>query len=257
MKLKNKRVLITGASSGIGEACAHQFAKAGAHVLLCARRFKKIETLARTLEEKYGIKAHPFELDVRSNDKVTKAIANLPDAWKQIDILLNNAGLAAGLETIQEGNVDDWDAMMDTNVKGLLYMTRAVLPQMVARESGHIINIGSIAGHEVYPKGGVYCASKHAVKALTKGLRQDVLGTNIRVSSVDPGAVETEFSLVRFKGNEQRADAVYQGFQPLTAEDVADAVCYCASRPPHVNISEILIMPTAQAAASMTSRKGS
>lgn len=253
--LNNKLVLITGASSGIGKACAQQFAQAGARLLLCARRMGMIEALAKQLKQNYDAQVYCFDLDVRSRDMVNNSLDALPDEWKTIDILLNNAGLAAGLEPIQEGEVDDWEVMIDTNVKGLLYVTRAILPAMVQRESGHIINIGSIAGRQVYPKGVVYCATKHAVKALSEGLRQDLLGTNIRVSSVDPGAVETDFSLVRFKGDEHKAKAVYKGFQPLMADDVADAVLYCASRPAHVNISEILIMPTAQAAAAMTARK--
>lgn len=253
-QLDNKIVLITGASSGIGEACARQFAASGANLLLCARRRSKVNELADWLKKEYGIKAYAFELDVRSHEQVNHRLDSLPAEWAKVDILLNNAGLAAGLNTVQQGEVSDWDAMIDTNVKGLLYVTRAVLPQMIERNVGHIINIGSIAGHQVYPKGVVYCASKHAVAALTQGLRQDLLGSAIRVSSVDPGAVETNFSLVRFKGDKKKAEAVYQGFEPLSADDVADAVIYCASRPPHVNISEILLMPTAQAAATMTAK---
>lgn len=255
MRLKDKIVLITGASSGIGMASARVFAQAGARLILCARRFDAIDELARQLMREFGIDALPLQLDVQSKADTAKVIGDLPEVWQAIDVLLNNAGLAAGLDVIQDGSVEDWDAMIDTNVKGLLYVTKAVLPRMLEKESGHIINIGSIAGHQVYAKGVVYCATKHAVRALSEGLRHDLLGTNIRVSSVDPGAVETEFSLVRFKGDAKRAAAVYEGFEPLSALDVADAVLYCASRPPHVNVSEMLITPTAQAAATMTAKK--
>jgi 3-hydroxy acid dehydrogenase/malonic semialdehyde reductase len=245
--LKNKVVLITGASSGIGAACAEQFARAGARLLLCARRLDMIK--------KYDADMHTFELDVRDHAAVKKQFAALPAEWKNIDILVNNAGLAAGLDSIQESSVDDWEQMIDTNIKGLLYMTREVLPQMVERNAGHIINIGSIAGHTVYPKGAVYCATKHAVKTLTEGLRMDLFGTRVRVSSVDPGAVETNFSHVRFKGDDARAKAIYTGFEPLQASDVADAVLYCASRAPHINIGDIVITSTDQAAVTMIARK--
>ena len=244
MSLKNKIVFITGASSGIGAACAKQFAQAEAKLLLCARRLDKLNELADTLKNKTEI--HAFSLDVSSREQVKTCLDALPEKWKAVDVLINNAGLAAGLDTIQNGNIDDWEQMIDTNLKGLLYVTRAVLPQMVEKNSGHIINIGSIAGHYVYPQGGVYCATKFAVNALTNGLRMDLQGTNIRVSTVDPGAVETNFSLVRFKGDEKRAAAVYAGMQPLTPEDIADTVFYCANRPPHINISEIIILPTDQ-----------
>jgi NADP-dependent 3-hydroxy acid dehydrogenase YdfG len=253
--LKNKIVLITGASSGIGAACAKQLAKAGAKLLLCARRCAMVEHLAAQLHAEYGTENHAFSLDVRDHAAIKKQMAALPPAWQSIDILINNAGLAAGLDTVQDANTQDWEEMIDTNVKGLLYMTRAVLPQMIAKNVGHIINIGSIAGHSVYAKGVVYCATKHAVKALSEGLRMDLFGTKIRVSSVDPGAVETHFSNVRFKGDDQRAAAVYEGFEPLRADDIADAVVYCATRPPHVNISDMIVMPTAQAAITMISRQ--
>lgn len=256
-KCENKIVLITGASSGIGAACAEQFAMAGAKLLLCARRLELVEALAANLQEKYGVMNHAFQLDVRDSAAVETAINNLPLAWQSVDILINNAGLAAGMDTVHEGDIQDWEAMIDTNVKGLLYMTRAVLQGMVERNEGHIINIGSVAGHTVYPKGAVYCASKFAVDAITHGLRMDLLGKKIRVSTVDPGMVETNFSVVRFKGDDQRADAVYDGMTPLTAEDVADAVFYCATRPAHVNISGIMIMPTDQAAATMVARTNS
>ena len=255
--VKNKIVLITGASSGIGAACARQFAQQGAKLLLCARRLEKLEALSQQLHTDFNVESYCFPLDVTQKDQVNAAIDALPPAWQEISILLNNAGLAAGLETIQEGNIDDWEAMIDTNVKGLLYMTRKILPQMVQRNQGHIINIGSIAGHTVYPKGAVYCATKYAVNALSNGLRMDLFGTKIRVSTVDPGAVETDFSLVRFKGDAARAATIYEGMDALTPDDVADAVLYCATRPAHVNISEVIIMPTDQAAATMVARRSS
>ncbi len=254
-RLLNKTVLITGASSGIGKASAQLFAREGARLLLCARRLDRIQMLAEALSNQYKVEVHCFVLDVRCKEAVFKAIQTLPAAWQSIDVLLNNAGLAAGLDTLQEGGVDDWEAMIDTNIKGLLYVTKAVLPGMIKRNEGHVMNIGSIAGRQVYPKGAVYCATKHAVNAINQGLRHDLLGTNIRVTSIDPGAVETEFSQVRFKGDKKRAAEVYEGFQPLCAEDIAEAVIFSASRPSHVNISEILIMPTAQAAASRVARK--
>lgn len=253
--LKSKSVFITGASSGIGAACAKHFARAGANLLLCSRRAEPLKQLATQLEKEHGIETHTFVLDVRQNALVTETLKALPEKWKKIDILINNAGLAAGLDFIQEGKISDWDEMIDTNIKGLLYVTREVLPGMMKRNTGHIINIGSIAGHQVYPKGAVYCASKTAVKALTEGLRMDLFGTNLRVTTIDPGAVETNFSVVRFKGDSKKAAAVYEGIDPLTPDDIADTILFCASRPPHVNISEVIIMPTAQAAATMMHRK--
>ena len=252
--LKDKVILITGASSGIGEACARVFAKAGARLLLTARRLDRLNSLAIELRKDYGVDVYSFMLDIRQKDSVLNFLKLLPEQWLAIDILINNAGLAAGLDFIQEGSLQDWDEMIDTNLKGLLYVSRAVLPTMVKNNSGHVINIGSIAGHQVYPKGVVYCATKQAVNVISKGLRMDLLGTNIRVSSVDPGAVETNFSMVRFKGDIERANAVYAGMEPLQPDDVADAVIYCATRPPHVNISEIIIMPINQASATMTYR---
>ncbi|HVY53398.1 MAG TPA: SDR family oxidoreductase [Gammaproteobacteria bacterium] len=253
--LKEKVVFITGASSGIGEACAHYFAKAGARLLLCARRIDVLKQLASQLQNAYGVKVQAIELDVCQRTSVKNILETLPHDWQQVEVLINNAGLAAGLDTIQEGSVDDWEAMIDTNVKGLLYVTKEILPGMIERNSGHIINIGSISGHQVYPKGAVYCATKHAVNALTQGLRMDLLGTKVRVSTVDPGAVETNFSIVRFKGDKERAAAVYEGRDALTPNDVADAVLYCATRPSHVNISEVIIMPTDQVSVTMVSRK--
>ena len=254
--LENKLVLITGASSGIGAACAVHFAKAGAKLLLCSRRLALLHEMTKQLQGEYGVDVHAFKADVRDYAEIKQALAALPPEWQAVDILLNNAGLAAGLETVQDGDVQDWEDMIDTNVKGLLYMTKEILPQMVARNAGHIINIGSIAGHHTYPKGAVYCATKYAVNALSNGLRMDLFGTKVRVSTVDPGAVETNFSTVRFKGDTERAATVYEGMEPLTPNDIADAVLYCATRPPHVNISEVIIMPTDQAAATMVYRKG-
>jgi 3-hydroxy acid dehydrogenase/malonic semialdehyde reductase len=255
LDFKNKTVFITGASSGIGAACAKAFAEIGANLLLCARQKERVAELARECAETYHIKTHVMSLDVRDLIAVNNAMANLPAAFQSIDVLVNNAGLAAGLATVQEGDVRDWDAMIDTNVKGLLYVTRAVLPAMIARAAGHIINIGSIAGHTVYPKGAVYCASKQAVHAITEGLRMDLYGTPIRVTSVDPGAVATNFSTVRFKGDTEKAAKVYEGFTPLSAKDVAEIVVFAATRPLHVNIVDVLVTPTAQAAATMIHRE--
>lgn len=253
--LKNKIVLITGASSGIGAACAEQFAKSGAKLVLCARRVEVVAELANELKNKFNVETYVFPLDVRDKVQIKKQLSSLPESFKDIDILINNAGLAAGLDAVQDAEVQDWEDMIDTNVKGLLYITREILPLMVAKNAGHIINIGSIAGHTVYPKGAVYCATKHAVKVLSEGLRMDLLGTKIRVSSVDPGAVETEFSAVRFKGDTDRAAKIYEGFMPLQAADIADAVFYCATRPAHVNVADMIVMPTAQAGISMIARE--
>ena len=205
--------------------------------------------------EQYDIDIHCFQLDVRDNQAVIQAIDELPLEWQEIDILINNAGLAVGLEKLYEGDTEDWERMLDTNIKGLLYVSRQVIPLMVKRHCGHIVNIGSVAGHEPYPGGAVYCASKSAVRSISRALKMDLLGTNIRVSSIDPGMVETEFSMVRFKGNTSKADSVYHGLAPLTAEDIADAIVYCTSRPAHVNIQEMLILPTAQASATMSHRQ--
>jgi len=249
--LKNHIVLVTGASSGIGAASARAFAEAGAHVILAARRTQRIESAAAQLRAEFGVETLPLTLDVTQRDQVFDVLGNLPQHWAAIDILLNCAGLARGRAGLQDGQVQDWEEMIDTNVKGLLYVTRAVLPGMVARGHGHVINIGSIAGHEVYPGGNVYCATKHAVGALTRALRLDLAGTSIRVSNVEPGNTETEFSLVRFRGDQERAAGVYQGYRPLKPEDIADAVLFCATRPPHVNIQDIIVMPTDQASTAM------
>jgi 3-hydroxy acid dehydrogenase/malonic semialdehyde reductase len=249
-----KTVFITGASSGIGLACAHAFARHDARLIIAARRKERIEALAQELNRIHDTEVFTVQLDVRNQPAVEKAVRDLPANWKEIDVLVNNAGLSRGLDKLYEGKLDDWEEMIDTNIKGLLYVSRAVIPGMVVRGSGTIINIGSIAGHEVYPGGNVYCATKFAVDALTRGLRHDLVDTPIRVCTVDPGLVETEFSVVRFRGNEQRAKTVYQNFSPLTGADVADAVLYCASRPPHVQIAEMIILPTNQASTTLVHR---
>lgn len=249
--VKDRIVFITGASSGIGEACARAFAAAGARLLLCARRLDRLQALAAELT----VPCHCFALDVRDQAAVQSAIAGLPEEWQAIDILINNAGLSRGLTKLHEYDLQDVNEMVDTNVKGLVYVTRAVVPGMVARQRGHVINIGSIAGHAVYPNGAVYCATKAAVKSITEGLKMDLNGTPVRVTSVDPGLVETEFSIVRFHGDVERARKVYEGLRPLTGEDVADVVLYCATRPPHVNINDVVLMPVAQASATLVHRQ--
>ncbi len=242
-----KVALITGATSGIGKATAILFAVEGIHLILCGRRQDRLDALQKELSKQ--TKVTTLNFDVRNKDDVFEAIASLPSEFADIDILINNAGNAHGLDSISEGNTDDWDAMLDINVKGLLYVSKAIIPRMTERKSGHIINIGSTAGKEVYPKGNVYCASKHAVDALTTGMRMDLNPYGIKVGAVNPGAVETEFSNVRFKGDGEKADAVYNGFQPLTAEDVAESLYFVITRPPHVNIADLVITPTAQASA--------
>ena len=247
--LKNKIVLITGATSGIGLSSAKLFAKNGAKLIIAARRKDRLNELAKELKSKYKTDIISIELDVRSRKAVDSAIKKLPAKWKNIDVLLNNAGLSRGLDKLHEGNIQDWEEMLDTNVKGLLYVSRAVIPLMVKRNSGHIINIGSIAGHEVYPKGNVYCASKHAVDAITKGMRMDLVDTNVRVTAIDPGLAETEFSIVRFHGDKQKAKAVYTGIDALTPDDIADAIVYAASRPENVVVADMILLPNKQAAA--------
>ncbi|MEX0907526.1 MAG: SDR family NAD(P)-dependent oxidoreductase [Gemmatimonadota bacterium] len=244
--IEGARVLITGASSGIGAACARRFAAAGAELFLWARRADRLEGLAQSLRSEHGGTVHVAAVDVRDRAAVFKAGHALSDAGSAPHVLLNNAGLASGLDPFQSSDPEDWDRMIDTNVKGLLNVTRAVLPAMIAQGRGHVINIGSTAGHMAYPRGNVYSATKYAVRALTEGMNIDVAGTPIRVSSVDPGFVETEFSTVRFHGDEQRAAKVYEGFRPLSADDVADTVCYVAGLPPHVNIIDVVLVPTAQ-----------
>jgi len=253
--LQNRIVLITGASSGIGWACAQQFAAAGAKLILVARRFDRLQQLATQLQEQHQTITHLIQLDVRDRQHVHNLLNNLPTPWSEVEILVNNAGLSRGLEKLHEGAIDDWEEMIDANLKGLLYVTRAILPGMVARNCGHVINIGSIAGRHAYPNGNVYCASKAAVRAITQGLKQDLLGTAVRVSEIDPGLVETEFSDVRFHGNRDRAATVYQGLTPLTGQDIAELILFCATRPAHVNLSEILVVPTAQATATHVYRE--
>ena len=249
LDLNEENVLITGASSGIGRACAEAFAARGCRLLLAARRAERLEELSAALQERHGTDVLTVALDVRDREAVDEWVEGLPESWQYIDILVNNAGLARGLAPLHEGDVADWEEMIDTNLKGLLWVTRAVLPGMIGRGRGHVINIGSIAGHEVYPGGSVYCATKHAVAALNRCLAIDTLGTGVRVSSVDPGMVETEFSLVRFHGDAERAEGVYDGLEALRGEDVAEAVVFCATRPPHATVREMILMPTAQAAA--------
>ncbi len=253
--MNSKIALITGATSGIGAACARLFAQQGYDLILVARRANLLEEIQRELEEKYQITIKSLVGDVREKTLITDLLESLPAEWKKVDVLINNAGLSQGLDSIDQGDTDDWDTMIDTNVKGLLYVTKVVSNWMISYKAGHIINIGSIAGKEVYPNGNVYCATKHAVDALNKGMRMDLLPHGIKVTAINPGMVETEFSIVRFKGDEQRAKSVYQGLEPLIAADIADAIWFVASRPAHVNINDMLIMPTAQASASLTYKK--
>jgi len=239
-----KTALITGATSGIGKATAYEFAKHGINLILCGRRAERLQTIKKELDSL--TKVYTLCFDVRDKTEVEKALNSLPKDFKTIDILINNAGNAHGLDPIQTGSLDDWDAMMDINVKGLLYVSKAIIPQMTKRQAGHIINIGSSAGKEVYPKGNVYCASKHAVLAITEGMRIDLNPFGIKVGAINPGLVETEFSQVRFKGDDI-ADTVYKGFKALQAEDIADIIYFVISRPYHVNIADLLVFPTAQA----------
>ena len=247
MSLKEKIVFITGASSGIGAATALAFASEGARLLLAARRAGKLAEVASLALERGAPAVHSIDLDVREHRAVQNAIYTLPEEWAAIDVLVNNAGLSRGLDKLYMGRVEDWDEMIDTNVKGLLYVSRAVVPGMVVRGHGHIINMGSTAGEITYPNGAVYCASKAAEKAINDGLRQDLLGTPVRVTSIDPGMVETDFSLVRFRGDEERAAKVYKGVTPLAPEDIADAIVWSASRPAHVNIARISMTSINQA----------
>lgn len=250
--MSNKIVLITGATSGIGEATARLLAKNSFSLVLCGRRKDRLEKLSKELS---GLtKTTTLTFDVRDRVGVSKAMASLPTEWKSIDVLINNAGNAHGLDPIQSGNVDDWDAMMDINVKGLLYVSREILPGMVERKAGHVINIGSIAGKEVYPNGNVYSASKFAVDALSKGMRMDLNAHGIKVTAIHPGLVDTEFSLVRFKGDDTRAANVYKGMKPLVAEDIADLILFALTRPAHVVIADMVVFPTAQASATIVKR---
>ena len=247
----NKIALITGASSGIGWATAVTLSNVGYDLVICGRREARLQQLSEELPGK----SFQLVFDVRDRGAVQSALELLPEEWKEIDVLVNNAGNAHGLSSIQEGNTDDWDAMIDINVKGLLYVTKAIVPGMVARGSGHVINIGSIAGKEVYPNGNVYCASKHAVDAINNGMRLDLNGTGVKVSQVCPGLVETEFSMVRFKGNENRSKSVYQGYDALKAEDIADIIEFIITRPAHVNLSDVIVFPTAQASSTIVDKK--
>ncbi|TSJ38561.1 SDR family oxidoreductase [Mucilaginibacter corticis] len=250
-----KIALITGATAGIGEACAELFARENYNLVLTGRRLDRLEKLAGRLNKKHNTEVAVCAFDVRDREQVISNFENLPAKWKKVDVLINNAGLSQGLDPIQNGNLDDWDTMIDTNIKGLLYVSKVVSNWMIANGKGHIVNIGSIAGKEVYPNGNVYCASKHAVDALNKGMRIDLVQHGIKVTAIHPGAVETEFSEVRFKGDKERAKKVYDGFDPLMAEDIAETIWFVVSRPKHVNINDLLIMPTAQANATTIVRK--
>lgn len=249
----NKRIaLITGATSGIGEATARVLASNNFSLILCGRRQDRLAALAKDLQRQTEVTTLSF--DVRDQKAVANAIQSLPQPWRNVDVLINNAGNAHGLDPIQTGSIEDWDAMMDINVKGLLYVSKEIIPMMTERKEGQIINIGSIAGKEVYPNGNVYCASKFAVDALTKGMRMDLNPFGIKVTGIHPGMVETEFSLVRFKGDEQRATTVYKGLEPLQAQDIADVVLYTLQAPKHVVLADITILPTAQASAGLVKR---
>ena len=254
-RIQGKTAFITGASAGIGQATARAFAALGADLILCARRVERLTDLKAELEGQYGVSVRIHGLDVRDRAAVETLVAAISADGVVPDILVNNAGKALGLHLLHEGLVEDWEDMLDTNVKGLLYLSRAVIPLMVERNSGHIVNIGSIAGHQVYQKGAVYNASKFAVKALNDGMALDLLGTNVKVSSIDPGLVETEFSEVRFHGDKERAETVYQGYQPLKAEDIADIVTFVVTRPAHVNILDLIVLPTAQRSAHMVHKE--
>ncbi|MGZ4056832.1 MAG: SDR family NAD(P)-dependent oxidoreductase [Bacteroidia bacterium] len=253
--MNNKIAFISGATAGIGKATAELFAKNGYDIIITGRRKERLDEFSAHLKSTYKIDVLSLNFDVRNLKEVEAAVNSIPGNWKKINVLLNNAGLAAGLNTIQEGHIDDWERMIDTNIKGLLYMTRNIAPLMVQNGYGHIINIGSIAGKEVYANGNVYCATKHAVDALNKGMRIDLLSHNIKVTAINPGMVETEFSIVRFNGDEERAKNVYKGIQPLLPEDIAETVYWVASRPAHVNINDIIIMPLAQANSTTAIRK--
>ena len=250
--MKNKTALITGATSGIGRATARLFAKNGIRLILCGRRQERLDALASELQNQTEVCTLNFE--VRDKEQVFKQIESLSEAFSKIDILINNAGNAHGMDTIQDGSLEDWDAMIDINVKGLLYVSKAIIPNMIASKSGHIINIGSTAGKEVYPKGNVYCASKYAVDAINQGMRLDLNGMGIKVGAINPGLVETEFSEVRFKNDNERAEKVYQGFTPLKPEDIADIIWFAVTRPPHVNIADLTVMCLDQASSTIVNK---
>ncbi|MBI1288142.1 MAG: SDR family NAD(P)-dependent oxidoreductase [Flavobacteriales bacterium] len=250
----SKTAIVTGATAGIGEATAHELAKMGYDLILTGRRKERLETVKQQIGSTFGIDVSIHTFDIREREQVEYFCRN-EIADKTIDVLVNNAGLASGLSPLHEGDVEDWEKMIDTNVKGLLYITREIAPRMVEQQSGHIVNVGSIAGIEVYPNGNVYCATKHAVKAISEGLRKELFDKGIKVTNIAPGLVETEFSIVRFHGDKQRADSVYAGMQPLTAKDIADCIGFAVSRPAHVNIADMLILSTDQAASTMVNRK--
>lgn len=249
-----KIALITGATSGIGYSTALKLAENGYDTIITGRRSNLLSELEKRIKKDYKVNVLVLSFDIRNNEEIVKVFEKLPQNWQKIDVLVNNAGLAVGLEPIQSGKIDDWERMIDTNVKGLLYITRKIAPLMIQNKSGHIINIGSIAGKEVYPNGNVYNATKHAVDALSQAMRIDLVNHGIKVTAIHPGMVETEFSLVRFKGNEKTAKDVYKGFDPLMAEDIADAIIFAITRPAHVNINDMLIMPTAQASATVINK---
>ena len=257
LPLQGKVAMITGASSGIGAACAASFARAGARLLLAARREDRLKEMVSDLRSAGADDVYSVALDVRDKNQVQTAMDGLPSSWQAIDILVNNAGLSRGLDKVYEGKIDDWEEMIDTNVKGLLYVTRAVVPGMVKRGAGHVVSLGSTAGHMTYPNGAVYCATKAAENRIAEGLREDLLGTPVRVTTVDPGMVETEFSKVRFHGDEGRAAKVYQGLTPLQAEDVADAILWAVTRPAHVNIAQVLLTSVDQANSLLFNRRTS
>ncbi|MDR2691094.1 MAG: SDR family oxidoreductase [Dysgonamonadaceae bacterium] len=254
--MKNKIIFITGSTDGIGKACARRFASAGARLVLNGRNPEKLHDLQQDLTERYAVEIFPLPFDVRDRKAVARAVESLPVEWQAVDVLINNAGLVLGIDKEHEGCLDDWEIVIDTNIKGLLTVTRLVVPGMVKRERGHIINIGSIAGDTAYPGGSVYCATKAAVKALTDGLRIDLVDTPLRVTNIKPGLVETHFSITRFYGDKAKADAVYLGLKPLTGKDIAETVFFAASAPEHVQIAEVLIMPVNQATATITYREG-
>lgn len=250
-----KIVLITGATSGIGEACAHQFAKEGYHLILTGRRTEKLESLSAELKKRYLVQTITLVFDVRDSAKVSTSLSGIPEEWKNVDVCINNAGVSQGLEPIDKGDFADWDMMIDTNVKGFLYVAKIVSGWMILQNKGHIVNLGSVAGKEVYANGNVYCATKFAVDALSKAMRIDLLPYKIKVTAINPGAVETDFSNIRFKGDTKRAKKVYEGYEPLVAQDIAETIWFVVSRPAHVNINDLVIMPTAQANATTLLRE--
>lgn len=251
--MSRRLAFITGATSGIGLAAARLLAQNNFDLIICGRREDRLEQLKIELNDLWA-EVHTLSFDVRNNGDVEKAINSLPEKFRSIDVLINNAGNAHGLAPVQHGSIEDWDAMIDINVKGLLYVSKAIIPGMVKRKSGHVVNIGSIAGKEVYPNGNVYCASKHAVDAINNGMRLDLNGTGIRVTAINPGLVETEFSMVRFKGDKDKSDAVYKGYEPLQATDIAETILFVVTRPPHVTISDMIVFPTDQASSTIVNK---